>query len=72
MHFSSWSQNDTINQIDEEGKKQGLWIYYGKDRPESGYPKEGKVEEGTYKDDRKDGMWARYYNDGKTIKIRGE
>lgn len=55
-----------------DGKKQGKWVYRGKDRPESGYPAEGKIEEGPYKDDRKEGMWTRYYSDGVTPKIKGE
>lgn len=60
------------NVIGPDGKKQGKWVYRGKDRPESGYPAEGKIEEGPYKDDRKEGMWTRYYNDGITPKIKGE
>lgn len=56
-----------INQIDAEGKKQGHWIYYG--RPDSGYPKEGKIEEWTYfdsgqlerKDVHKPGYDSSYY-----------
>lgn len=61
-----------INKKDSEGKKQGKWIYFGKDRPNSGYPDNGKVEEGEYKDDRKEGYWIKYYTDGKTPKLRGE
>lgn len=68
----AFSQNDTINQIDVNGRKQGHWIYYGKDRPELGYPSEGKVEEGSYKDDRKQGIWTKYHNDGRTPKLKGE
>lgn len=60
------------NKIDKEGKKQGKWIYLGKDRPESGYPENGKVEEGTYQDDRKEGFWTKYFIDGKTPKLKGE
>lgn len=63
---------DQINQVDAEGRKQGKWIYFGKDRPQAGYPAEGKIEEGTYKDDRKEGMWIKYHNDGVTPKIKGE
>jgi antitoxin component YwqK of YwqJK toxin-antitoxin module len=67
-----WSQNDTINRLDENGRKQGCWIYFGKDRPESGYPAEGKIEEGNYLNDRKTGVWTKYHKDGVTVKIRGE
>jgi len=61
-----------INQTDATGRKQGNWIYYGKDRPELGYPADGKVEEGTYVNDRKEGIWTKYHADGKTPKIIGE
>ncbi|XOV68644.1 MAG: toxin-antitoxin system YwqK family antitoxin [Fluviicola sp.] len=66
------AQKESINQIDANGRKQGHWIYYGKDRPEMGYPDDGKIEEGTYIDNRKEGIWTKYYNDGKTPKLRGE
>ena len=72
----SWSltnndQDGTINKSNEKGK-QGKWIYYGKDRPEAGIPPEGKVEEGRYVDDRKEGIWIKYHNDGITPKLKGE
>ncbi len=54
-----------------DGKKQGKWVYFGKDRPEEGYPAEGKVEEGSYIDDRKEGEWVKYHNDGSTPKLKG-
>ena len=72
VSFVGYSQNDTINQIDDEGKKQGHWIYYGKDRPAAGYPANGKIDEGPYKDDRKEGIWIKYHNDGVTPKLKGE
>lgn len=72
----SWSGNDQggeqINRVDDQGRKQGKWIYYGKDRPNAGFPPEGKVEEGSYKDDRKEGVWIKYHNDGVTPKLKGE
>lgn len=69
---SVWSQNaDTLNQKDAEGRKQGHWIYYGTDRPESGIAQDGKVEEGSYVNDRKEGLWIKYHDDGKTPKLKG-
>lgn len=65
------NQNDKINQKDATGKKQGKWIYFGKDRPQEGYPMEGKIEEGPYTDDRKEGIWTKYHNDGITPKLKG-
>ena len=54
-----------------DGKKDGPWIIYGKDKPSKGYPEDGKIEEGTYKMDRKTGMWIFYYPDGVTPKLKG-
>ena len=67
--FVSHSQNDTINQRDENNCKQGYWILYGKDKPEKGYPSEGRIEEGVYRNNRKEGKWIRYFNDGRTPKL---
>lgn len=60
------------NFTDENGRKQGLWIYTGAMRPEAGYPPEGIIEQGNYTDDRKDGVWTKYYEDGVTPKLKGE
>ena len=60
-------ENQTV-----DGKKQGKWVYRGKDRPAEGYPADGKIEEGTYVDNRKEGFWIRYFNDGVTPKLKGE
>jgi len=65
------NQDDKLNQKDPQGKKQGRWIYFGKDRPQEGYPSEGKIEEGKYIDDRKEGIWTKYHNDGVTPKLKG-
>ena len=59
------------NVKDEQGRKQGKWVYLGKDRPNAGYPNEGKVEEGPYIDDRKEGVWIKYHKDGVTPKLKG-
>ena len=60
-----------INQRDAEGKKQGKWIYFGKDRLAEGVSLEGKIEEGTFVDDRKQGFWITFYQDGVTPKVKG-
>jgi len=73
LDVNVWGDQDgKTNKTDPEGKKQGKWVYYGKDRPNEGYPTEGKIEEGPYKDDRKEGTWVKYYNDGVTPKLKGE
>lgn len=66
------NSNSQINVTDEQGRKQGKWIFLGKDQPEKGYPLDGKISEGTYKDDRKNGKWIIYYKDGVTPKVIGE
>jgi antitoxin component YwqK of YwqJK toxin-antitoxin module len=70
--LSGNDQGGDTNQIDDKGQKQGRWIYFGKDKPTLGYPAEGKVEEGDYKDNRKEGTWIKYHTDGKTPKLKGE
>ncbi|MDR0802296.1 hypothetical protein [Fluviicola sp.] len=69
--FPITDQDGKINVTDEKGRKQGKWIYYGKDRPGSDVPPNGKIEEGEYIDDRKEGIWIQYYNDGVTPSLRG-
>jgi antitoxin component YwqK of YwqJK toxin-antitoxin module len=73
LSFAAWSNDqDKINWKDDQGRKQGHWIIFGKDRPEQGFPPEGKVEEGDYLDDRKTGIWIKYHNDGMTPRLKGE
>lgn len=60
-----------INKKDEQGRKQGKWIYYGKDQPSKGFPDSGKISEGPFVNDRKNGVWVLYYNDGSTPKTKG-
>lgn len=59
------------NQKDEAGLKQGHWIFWGKDMPEKGYPDNGKIEEGSFKDDKKTGEWIMYHKDGATPRTKG-
>lgn len=59
------------NQVDENGRKQGFWIYLGKDQPEKGYPDDGKIAEGPFLNDRRNGHWIMYYEDGLTPKTEG-
>jgi len=53
-------------------QKEKYVIVYGKDVPNSGYPAKGKIEEGKYVNDKKEGFWIKYHKDGKTPKIKGE
>lgn len=72
-HPSGGNQLDTLmNQVDELGRKQGNWVYLGKDQPEKGYPEEAKIAEGPFIDNRKEGHWTMYFQDGATPKVEGE
>ena len=65
-----FSQSDTLNQIDVNGKKQGYWILYGSDKPQDGWCDSCKIEEGNYLNNRKSGGWIKYYMDGATPKSK--
>ena len=64
-------EEEPKNITDVNGKKQGPWLYLGKDKPEKGYPEEGKIEEGSYLDDHKNGIWTKYHKDGVTPRLVG-
>jgi antitoxin component YwqK of YwqJK toxin-antitoxin module len=68
LGFGSFAQP---NKKDAKGQKQGYWTIKGKERPNSGIKAEGKVEEGKYVNNRKTGLWVKYYRDGKTPKLKG-
>ncbi len=52
---------DTINKVDESNFKQGHWIYFGNMTNLPEYKSEQKVEEGKFQDNRKDGLWVKYF-----------
>lgn len=60
------NSKDTINFIDQVGKKQGKWVLMGKHKPSptNCYKPDQKVEEGGYKENRKVGSWTEYYCNG--------
>lgn len=55
---------DTINFIDELGKKQGKWVLFGKNKPSNCYTPTQKAEEGAYAENRKTGLWMEYFCNG--------
>ena len=58
-------KGDTINIIDKNGKKQGKWVNtVGELRGEPGYQ-----EEGIYKNDKKEGTWRKYSNEGDLLAV---
>lgn len=54
-------EGDTINFTDVEGKKQGYWVIFGRMRSVPGFSAEQKIEEGEYKNSRKQGLWKKYF-----------
>jgi antitoxin component YwqK of YwqJK toxin-antitoxin module len=59
------------NKRNSSGKREGKWVFTGKDLPQTGVSKDTKVEEGYYVNGRKQGQWTKYYKDGKTPKLKG-
>ena len=68
LNNKGWNNEngDTINKVEENNLKQGHWIYFGKmmDLPE--FKPDQKVEEGEYRNSRKEGIWEKYFPNGKT------
>lgn len=56
---------DTINRTDASNLKQGYWKVYNKIKKLPGYEDDQLVEEGSYVDNKKEGVWKTYYNNGK-------
>lgn len=54
-----------INAVDENGLKQGFWKITGSISLEAGYRSNQVVEEGHFEDDKKTGLWKKYYPTGK-------
>lgn len=59
------------NKKDAKGKRIGHWKFYGKDRIFSNYPANALVEEGNFVNGFKEGVWIKYFPDGKTKKLEG-
>lgn len=56
---------DTLNMIDDNNLKQGFWKIFGKNKKLPGYEPDQVVEEGEYKNSRKQGIWKFFYSSGK-------
>lgn len=63
--FVAQNPADTINHKDSLGKKQGYWKIYAHMLNEPVYKPEEVIEEGNYLNDRKTGLWIKYYPGGK-------
>lgn len=56
---------DTINYVDANNMKQGAWKINNKTKKLPGYEDSQLVEEGDYVNNKKEGIWNQYYNNGK-------
>lgn len=50
-------KGDTINLTDKQGRKQGKWIIFNSEQSRI-------IEQGYYEDNRKQGLWKKYYANG--------
>ncbi len=57
--------NDSINVTDSQGWKQGRWVEDSDGEDSEGCSVGTKLEEGYYKDNRKAGVWKRFWCSGK-------
>lgn len=68
--FSAFSQTSetykgkTVNAKDASGQKQGHWVILNAGGKFPGYEEDGLVEEGDYLDNKKIGIWTKYYPNG--------
>lgn len=57
-------QGDTINMRDADNKRQGEWIFFGRMTKEPNYGPDDVVEEGQFVNNRKNGVWYKYFPNG--------
>jgi antitoxin component YwqK of YwqJK toxin-antitoxin module len=55
---------DTLNRVDEMGRKQGYWRFVAPATEKPGYPDGALVEEGRYTNSKRIGTWRRYWPNG--------
>ena len=55
------TSGDTINYKDVTNMRQGRWIFTGKMKRMDSYEDDQVVEEGSYTNNRKNGVWKRYF-----------
>ncbi len=55
---------DSLNQVDEQGRKQGWWRIVAPAESRPGYGPGDLIEEGRYVDNRRNGPWKRYWPSG--------
>ena len=58
---------DTLNRVDEMGRKQGYWRFVAPEAEKPGYPDGALVEEGRYANSKRVGVWRRYWPNGNVM-----
>lgn len=61
----SFGQTESINTSDDQNRKQGHWVLTNQEKKLPGYQPNQKVEEGKFIDNKKEGKWTFYFNNGK-------
>ncbi len=61
---SGVNPGDSLNTRDASNQKQGWWKVYNTDGKYKGYSTDQLVEEGRYLNNRKTGVWTKYYPNG--------
>lgn len=69
---TSWAQagsvaQDTLNRLDEMGRKQGYWRIQAPLAEKPGYTDGQLVEEGRYTNSKRTGVWKRYWPNGQVM-----
>ncbi|MGB0423748.1 MAG: hypothetical protein ACPGED_05485 [Flavobacteriales bacterium] len=59
-----YANSGEYNNVDENGLKQGYWIIKGYMQPGTDFKADATIEEGLYEDNRKEGLWKRFYSNG--------
>lgn len=67
----TWAQastdQDTLNRVDDMGRKHGYWRFVAPSTEKAGYPDGALVEEGRYSGGKRVGLWRRYWPNGKVM-----
>lgn len=69
---TGWAQagtmaQDTLNRLDEMGRKQGYWVVVAPQTEKPGYANGRTVEEGRYANSKRVGVWKRYWPNGNVM-----
>ena len=65
LSLNSQAYVGDINQVDANGQRQGYWVITGYMAGDKAYRNEAVVEEGIFKDSKKEGIWKKYWPNGK-------